>query len=116
MSNLVTHQRRRDWFHIIRVDLLRAGVHQADIARACGRDPKTVEHWTMEGEPKDTDARIILALYKKHCPDSYIAHMKQMHPDFNFDADERMQTSKVEKRKRVLVDLSQLQLFEGVKV
>jgi hypothetical protein len=114
MSELVTKQRRRDWYQIIRVDLLYAGVNQAMIARACKRDPKTVENWTNGGEPKDSDARIILVLYRKHCPQKYIEHMKQMHPDFIFDTNERMQVARPAKR-RSLIDLAQMTLFDGVK-
>lgn len=111
---LVTKQVRRDWYTIIRVHLLYAGVSQAKLASACNRDPKTVENWTLGGEPKDSDARIILAMYRKHCPEKYIAHMKQMHPDFIFDTEERMQVAKPAKR-RSLIDLAQMTLFEGAK-
>lgn len=78
---MTTQQKRRDWFQIIRVDLVYAGVSMKKIASACNRDPKTIEHWTLDGEPKDTDARIVLALYKKFCPDKYTSHIKQFEMD-----------------------------------
>lgn len=81
-AGLVTHQKRRDWFRIIRCDLVYAGVSMAKVADACGRDLGTVKHWTEEGEPKDTDARTVLALYRKHCPEKYHAHMLQYDPDY----------------------------------
>lgn len=69
-------KKRRDWFRIIR-DLMAAHISMAKIASACGRDPKTIEHWTEDGEPKDSDARVVLALYAKFCPEKYAEHMKE---------------------------------------
>jgi len=63
-------KKRRDWFRIIR-NLMAKGVSMAKIASACGRDTKTVQHWAEDGEPKDSDARIVLALYAKFCPAEY---------------------------------------------
>lgn len=64
---------RREWFDILR-DLMAAGVSMADVGRKCNRNKKTVHLWAEGGEPKDSDARIVLALYAKHCPDKYRAH------------------------------------------
>lgn len=67
---------RRDWFRILR-DLMRAGVSMNHVARKCGRDVNTVKAWADGGEPKDSDARVVLALYAKHCPAQYNEHSKQ---------------------------------------
>lgn len=75
------NQRRRDWFRIIR-DLMAARISMHKIAVHCGRRATgTVQHWSDGGEPKDTDARIVLALYKKHCPEQYLKHMQEFDPD-----------------------------------
>lgn len=66
-------QKRRDWFRILR-DLMAANVSMAKVARACGRDQKTVSHWSEGGEPKDSDARVVLALYARFCPAQYAEH------------------------------------------
>lgn len=87
MSHNASKKQRRDWFQIIRVDLAYAGISQAKVARACNRDPKTVENWTLDNEPKDSDARVILALYKKFCLDKYITHMKEFQPDLVLEYD-----------------------------
>ena len=70
-----TSTRRRDWFMILR-DLAKAGVSYAYVARKCGRNPCTVGEWADGGDPKERDARIILALYAKHCPVEYTEHQK----------------------------------------
>jgi hypothetical protein len=74
-------QRRREWFRILR-DLMGKGVSMSKVAAACGRDVKTVSNWADGGEPKDSDARVVLAMYKKFCPDAYTAHMQQFDPDY----------------------------------
>lgn len=63
-------KRRRDWFRILR-ELARVGVSMADVARACCRNHSTVKAWQYEAEPKESDARIVLALLAKHAPDEY---------------------------------------------
>lgn len=68
--------RRRDWFTILR-DLVKAGVGYAHVARKCNRDAGTVAGWANGGDPKESDARIVLALYAKHCPAKYLEHHKQ---------------------------------------
>lgn len=74
-------QRPRDWFRIIR-DLMKAGISMHKIAKTCGRKATgTVQHWCEGGEPKDTDARVVLALYKRHCPEAYEKHMLEFEPD-----------------------------------
>lgn len=70
-------KQQRNWFRILR-DLMAAGVSMARIARLCGKScAKTVQHWAEGGEPKDSDARIILALYRQHCPEKFEAHMRE---------------------------------------
>lgn len=66
-------KRRRDWFRIIR-DLMAAGVSMSQIGRICNRTTTTVENWADGSDPKETDARIVLALYAKHCPEQYARH------------------------------------------
>lgn len=105
---LVSKQKRRDWFTIIRRHLVYAGVSQSKVASACGKDKKTVENWTLGGEPKDTDARIVLALYKKHCPEHYEQHMREFQPDVL----ERPVSKPRAPRER---NLNQHELFEMVK-
>jgi hypothetical protein len=67
---------RRDWFRILR-DLSAAGVSMAQVARKCNRDPRSVQGWADGGDPKDTDARIVLSLYARHCPLKYIEHKRK---------------------------------------
>ena len=73
---------RRDWFRIIR-DLAAvrdsAGVSltMAYIARKVGRSKDAVQAWAEGSEPKESDARIVLALYAKHCPEKYRAHQAE---------------------------------------
>lgn len=74
-------KRRRDWFRVLR-DLMAAGVSMHMVARACGgKAAGTVRNWAEGGEPKDSDARAVLALYRKHCPDKYEAHMLEFEPE-----------------------------------
>lgn len=73
--------RRRDWFRIIR-DLMKAGVSMRKVASICGKScAGVVQHWCEGGEPKDTDARVVLELYKRHCPEAYVKHMQEFDPD-----------------------------------
>lgn len=64
---------RRDWGAIL-CDLSAAGVPLAAVARACCRDSGAVKAWAAGGDPKESDARVVLALYAKHCPGLYAAH------------------------------------------
>lgn len=66
---------RRDWFQILR-NLSGAGVSMGAVARKCNRSPTTVQSWADGGDPKDADARIVLALYARHCPLKYYEHQK----------------------------------------
>lgn len=77
----MTATRKRDWFRILR-DLMAAGVSMARIASLCGKSggASTVAHWANGGEPKDSDARIVLALYRRHCPQQFEAHMREFEP------------------------------------
>lgn len=78
--NLRNHK-PRDWFRIIR-DLMKAGVSMGKIARICGKScAGVVQHWTEGGEPKDRDARVVLELYRRHCPDEYEKHMMEFDPE-----------------------------------
>lgn len=67
---------RRDWFQILR-DLSAAGVPMAAVARKCNHHTTTVSAWAEGGDPKEADARIVLALYAKHCPLKYVDHQAQ---------------------------------------
>lgn len=68
-------RRRRDWFNILR-DLKKAGISYHEVARKTNHAIATVVHWAEHGDPKDADARIVLALYAQHCPEQFTAHQK----------------------------------------
>lgn len=67
---------RRDWFRIIR-DLSGAGLSAGVIGRKCNRSASTVLAWAEGGEPKESDARIVLALYARHCPLKFLRHQEE---------------------------------------
>lgn len=70
-------KQKRDWFRILR-DLMDAGYSMSQVARSCGRDKKTVFEWSERGgEPRDSDARIVLSLYARFCPEKYMAHERE---------------------------------------
>lgn len=71
---VATH--RRDWFRVLR-DLVAVRVSYAEVARKCNRHVGTVKSWADGGEPKETDARIVLALYAQHCPLKYVEHQRE---------------------------------------
>lgn len=68
--------RRRDWERIL-LDLRAAGCSLSAVARKVNRDVGTVRLWMAGGEPKESDARIVLALYAKFCPVKYQRHQAQ---------------------------------------
>ncbi|MGC4062953.1 MAG: hypothetical protein QM749_19775 [Aquabacterium sp.] len=68
-------RRRRDWFTILR-DLKKASISYHIVARKCGKAVGSVVHWAEGGDPKDADARIIMALYAQHCPEQFAAHQR----------------------------------------
>lgn len=70
MTTVPTAKRKRDWFQVIRA-LAKHGVRMPEIARATGRNVGAVKHWANGGEPKESDARIVLALLAKVDPDEY---------------------------------------------
>ena len=72
---MTTATRRRDWFMILR-HLMAEGISMGAVARKCGRDVCTVRNWGEGGEPKESDARTLLALYAKHCPAKYREHQR----------------------------------------
>lgn len=76
MITAPVNKRRRDWFWVIRT-LMRYGVSMGEVARACGRDVGAVKHWQDGGEPKDSDARIVLALLAKVAPEEYRRHQAE---------------------------------------
>lgn len=76
MNAIPVTTRRRDWFRILR-DLIRVGVPYSAVAKKCNRDTGTVANWANGGDPKESDARIVLALYAKHCPREYLEHQKE---------------------------------------
>jgi hypothetical protein len=69
-------RRQRDWFRILR-DLNAAGVSMSLVARKCGRDTSTVRMWAEGGDPKEADARVVLAIYARVCPAKYREHQAQ---------------------------------------
>jgi hypothetical protein len=73
-------KRNRDWFTILR-DLIAAGISMREVARRCGRTVSTVVHWGEGGEPKDSDARTVMELYKRHCREKWEKHMREFDPD-----------------------------------
>lgn len=76
MTVVPVAKRKRDWFVVIRA-LMRRGVSMGDIASACGRDKSTVKGWHDGGEPKESDARIVLALLAKHAPEEYVQQQRE---------------------------------------
>lgn len=68
--------KRRDWFKILR-DLKKAGISYHEVARKCCRYIASVHNWAEGGDPKDSDAQVVLALYAKHCPNEYQEHMRK---------------------------------------
>lgn len=76
MTTAPVVKRRRDWFWVLRT-LMRYGVSMHEVARVCGRDVGAVKHWQDGGEPKESDARIVLALLAKHAPDEYRRHQAE---------------------------------------
>jgi sulfite reductase beta subunit-like hemoprotein len=77
--------RRRDWFTILR-HLAKAGVSMSQVARKCNRNNTTVAAWANGSEPKESDARIVLALYAKWCPRQYLEHQKEFEISVEIDA------------------------------
>lgn len=75
-ASVPVHSGRRDWFRILR-DLSAAGVSMGKIARKTNHQTATVAAWANGGDPKETDARIVLALYARHCPLKYLEHQAQ---------------------------------------
>lgn len=69
-------RKTRDWFRILR-DLSAAGVSMSLVARKCGRDTSTVRMWGEGSEPKESDARTVLAIYARVCPAKYREHQAQ---------------------------------------
>lgn len=69
-------KRKRDWFRILR-DLHVVGISYGAVARQCGRNPATVQAWAEGVEPKESDARIVLAIYAKHLPEKYAEHNRE---------------------------------------
>ena len=65
--------RRRDWFNVLR-DLQKAGVSYREVARKCCKHVGAVQNWAEGGDPKDVDARVVMALYAKYCPEKFVAH------------------------------------------
>lgn len=69
-------RRRRDWERIL-LDLRSAGCSFSELGRICNRDVGTVRLWMAGGDPKDADARIVLALYQRYCPEKFEAHQRE---------------------------------------
>jgi hypothetical protein len=81
-ATMYVRKKQREWFRILR-DLMAVGISMAKIAKACGKSggASTVQHWADGGDPKDSDARVVLALYRRYCPEKYEAHMKEYEAD-----------------------------------
>src|SRR5690606_18966514 len=58
---------KRDWGRILH-GLARVGITYAEVGAKCNRNASTVANWAAGGDPKDSDARVVLALYAKHLP------------------------------------------------
>ncbi|ALV06689.1 hypothetical protein [Roseateles depolymerans] len=69
-------RKKRDWFRILR-DLSAAGVSMSLVARKCGLHSSTVRMWAEGSEPKESDARTVLAIYARVCPAKYREHQAQ---------------------------------------
>lgn len=93
-------KRKRDWFHIIRT-LAKYRISMAEIARQTGRNLGAVKHWQNGGEPKESDARIMLALLAKHAPDEYVKHQKE----FDIRIDVERVTAAGEQRRLAFVEV-----------
>lgn len=70
MTTAPVAKRKREWFFVIRA-LANHGIRMPEIARATGRTIGAVKHWSDGGEPKESDARIVLALLAKVAPEEY---------------------------------------------
>jgi transcriptional regulator with XRE-family HTH domain len=70
MTTVPVNKRKRDWFRILRT-LKAHGISMAQIAAVTGRNSGAVKHWQNGGEPKESDARIVLALLAKMAPEAY---------------------------------------------
>jgi hypothetical protein len=75
MTTVPVNKRKRDWFMVIRT-LMNHKISMADIARATGRNLGAVKHWQAGGEPKESDARIVLAMLAKVSPEDYMRLQK----------------------------------------
>ena len=100
MTQAPVARRKRDWFWVIRT-LARFGVSMADIGKATGRNVSAVKHWQNGGEPKESDARIVLALLAKHAPEEYARHQAE----FSIRVDVEAVTLPGEQRRLGFVDL-----------
>ncbi len=70
MTTVPVATHKRDWFTIIRT-LMRYGVSMEHIGAVTGRKRNTVRAWQNGSEPKESDARIVLALLAKVAPEEY---------------------------------------------
>lgn len=62
---------KRDWGRILH-GLARVGITYAEVGAKCNRNASTVANWAAGGDPKDSDARVVLALYAKHLPEDFL--------------------------------------------
>jgi len=65
VAQLTSSIGRRDWDRIITE--IEKHISLRGIAQAVHRSAPTVLSWKISGEPKDSDARRVLALYAKYC-------------------------------------------------
>lgn len=67
-ETMLTQIKRRDWDKII-TDLVRAGLGVTEIGKRIGRTHGAIVNWREPGgrEPKESDARKLLALHRIVC-------------------------------------------------
>lgn len=76
MVTVPVNRRPRDWFAILRT-LARHNISMEQIARICGKASSTVQRWQYGAEPRESDARIVLALLAKYAPDEYVQQQRE---------------------------------------
>jgi hypothetical protein len=64
MSALFTAPPKVDWFRVF-VDLEKAGLCLAEVARRMNIPRTTLEHWRNGGEPKHSGGDALLAYYRE---------------------------------------------------
>lgn len=102
MTTVPVVKRKRDWFWILRT-LARHGCSMRQVAVICNRSFRAVNDWQYS-EPKESDARIVLALLAKYAPEEYARHQAE----FSIRTDVDAVTKQGETRRLGFVDLEGL--------